>query len=341
MKPGCPPGGSEAGAAKRNRRAARPGDKPDAAERDLVRPLALKIRQVQRKEACCGRSFRDKPDEAGTKPARPPCRGCGRRGGEENRHGLPGGQDRRGEGKAARRPPGAGAWREPALRGGDGHSIIPLIALRRREAGRGRCRCGPGHRPPVRGAGAVGRGEDEMSDQARRQPLPGWTKIYCLALAIGLASGVKDLFTVTQVYLERWQELIRWVVMGDLLFRTVGILLSCLLLWMVYRRDQRFLPLFMVDYVCRFMLAFMSIVVLRVPGINGLLSLLVPSLWLTYFHFSKDVYKRQARGHRAAAAGAGGLSPPRPERPAHRRLQQGHRRAPGGKAAGLRPGRCV
>lgn len=126
-----------------------------------------------------------------------------------------------------------------------------------------------------------------MSDQARRQPLPGWTKIYCLALAIGLASGVKDLFTVTQVYLERWQELIRWVVMGDLLFRTVGILLSCLLLWMVYRRDQRFLPLFMVDYVCRFMLAFMSIVVLRVPGMNGLLSLLVPSLWLTYFHFSK------------------------------------------------------
>ena len=56
---------------------------------------------------------------------------------------------------------------------------------------------------------------------------------------------------------------------------------------MIYRRDQRFLPLFTVDYICRFMLAFMSIVVLRVPGVNGLLSLLVPSLWLTYFHFSK------------------------------------------------------
>lgn len=144
-----------------------------------------------------------------------------------------------------------------------------------------------------------------MSDQARRQPLPGWTKIYCLALAIGLASGVKDLFTVTQVYLERWQELIRWVVMGDLLFRTVGILLSCLLLWMVYRRDQRFLPLFMVDYVCRFMLAFMSIVVLRVPGINGLLSLLVPSLWLTYFHFSKKfkaIFAPETAGNAPAPA---------------------------------------
>lgn len=144
-----------------------------------------------------------------------------------------------------------------------------------------------------------------MSDQARRQPLPGWTKIYCLALAIGLASGVKDLFTVTQVYLERWQELIRWVVMGDLLFRTVGILLSCLLLWMVYRRDQRFLPLFMVDYVCRFMLAFMSIVVLRMPGMNGLLSLLVPSLWLTYFHFSKKfkaVFAPETAGEAPAPA---------------------------------------
>ncbi len=145
----------------------------------------------------------------------------------------------------------------------------------------------PGLWPRLWGAGAVGKGEDEMKDQARRQLLPGWTKIYCLALAIGLVSGVKDLFTVTKAYMERWQELIRWVALGDMLFRAVGILLSCLLLWMIYRRDQRFLPLFTVDYICRFMLAFMSIVVLRVPGVNGLLSLLVPSLWLTYFHFSK------------------------------------------------------
>lgn len=94
---------------KERRRAARPGDKPAAAERDLVRPLAQKIRQVQRKEACCGRSFRDKPDEAGTKPARPPCRGCGRRGGEENRHGLP-----RGTGQTRRGKSGA----PPAWRGG-------------------------------------------------------------------------------------------------------------------------------------------------------------------------------------------------------------------------------
>ena len=88
-----------------------------------------------------------------------------------------------------------------------------------------------------------------MKDQARRQLLPGWTKIYCLALAIGLVSGVKDLFTVTKAYMERWQELIRWVALGDMLFRAVGIPVSYTHLGTRWKESRTGCPAFLSKFI--------------------------------------------------------------------------------------------
>lgn len=150
-----------------------------------------------------------------------------------------------------------------------------------------------------------------------RQPLPGLALIYGVALAAAIYAGLLQFYEAARFYLSAAQQLPRMLVLSDLLLRGLGLLLSGLLLWMLVRRDGRFLLLFYLDFATRILTAFCSMLLLRGSLQNLALSLLLPAVWCTYFQFSKKFkaafYPADGPGQGGGPdGGAGGRAPDEP-----------------------------
>lgn len=125
-----------------------------------------------------------------------------------------------------------------------------------------------------------------MKPKTVRKPLPGLALIYYLVLAITMARDLASLIETVRFYLENWNPAYQTLAAADLLLRATGLLLGGMMLWFLSHRDPRFQLTLILDILSRLLYLLMTMLLLHTAAPMAAASLILSSVWYTYFRFS-------------------------------------------------------
>ncbi len=128
-----------------------------------------------------------------------------------------------------------------------------------------------------------------MKSNTPRKPLPGLALIFYLTLAITMVRDLSQLVDSIRIYAENWAVVPHTLAVADLTQRAVSLLLGALMLWLLSRRDARFLLALILNLVSQMVFLFFYFVVLGAASASAMGSLILSAVWYTYFRFSPRV----------------------------------------------------
>ena len=128
-----------------------------------------------------------------------------------------------------------------------------------------------------------------MKPNTPRKPLPGLALIFYLTLAITMVRDLSQLVASIRIYAENWAVVPHTLAVADLTLRAVSLLLGALMLWLLSRRDARFLLALILNLVSQMVFLFFYFAVLGAASASAMGSLILSAVWYTYFRFSPRV----------------------------------------------------
>ena len=128
-----------------------------------------------------------------------------------------------------------------------------------------------------------------MKSNTPRKPLPGLALIFYLTLAITMVRDLSQLVASIRIYAENWAVVPHTLAVADLTLRAVSLLLGALMLWLLSRRDARFLLALILNLVSQMVFLFFYFAVLGAASASAMGSLILSAVWYTYFRFSPRV----------------------------------------------------
>ena len=128
-----------------------------------------------------------------------------------------------------------------------------------------------------------------MKPNTPRKPLPGLALIFYLTLAITMVRDLSQLVASIRIYAENWAVVPHTLAAADLTLRAVSLLLGALMLWLLSRRDARFLLALILNLVSQMVFLFFYFAVLGAASASAMGSLILSAVWYTYFRFSPRV----------------------------------------------------
>ena len=128
-----------------------------------------------------------------------------------------------------------------------------------------------------------------MNKKNPRKPLPGLALIFYLTLAITMVRDLSQFITSVGIYAENWAIVPHTLAAADLMLRAVSLLLGGLMLWLLSRRDARFLLALILNLVSQMVFLLFTFLVLGAANISAMGSLILTAVWYTYFRFSPKV----------------------------------------------------